>query len=478
MRAIRLLLLLAGINWGVVAWAQPVVTPEKPTDFLDKNFHRQRRELLIKQLPAHSVAVFFANPVRNRANDVDYHYHQDPDFYYLTGYREPNAVLLLFAQEQNIAGKPTREVIFVQPRDPKQEQWNGKRLGEKGVMEELGFHSVLLNAAFANFKLEPAAFTGGILTKELPEDVRDDVRDQADLFSLIQQFKQKVQYPGNKMVNNTIVPMLLTRMREVKTLEELKLLRKAIAISAVGQQEVMKAMRPAMSETEVQGIHEFVYKKYGAKYEGYPSIVGAGNNACVLHYIENDKPQLGNNSLALMDLGAEYHGYTADVTRTIPASGTFNMEQKQLYQLVLEAQQAGFEQCRVGNVFAAPHQATQRVIAQGLKKLGIIKKEEDALLYFPHGTSHYLGLDVHDPGTYGPLQTNTVITVEPGIYIPEGSPCNKKWWGIGIRIEDDILITENGWENLSVAAPRTISDIEALMAKPSALDDFILPELK
>ncbi len=145
---------------------------------------------------------------------------------------------------------------------------------------------------------------------------------------------------------------------------------------------------------------------------------------------------------------------------------------------VLEAQQAGFAQCRVGKPFAAPHQAAQQVIAQGLKKMGIIKKEEDATLYFPHGTSHYLGLDVHDPGTYGPFQANTVITVEPGIYIPEGSPCNKKWWGIGIRIEDDILITETSWENLSVAAPRTIVEIEALMAKPSALDDFILPELK
>jgi Xaa-Pro aminopeptidase len=266
-------------------------------------------------------------------------------------------------------------------------------------------------------------------------------------------------------------------MREIKTPEELQLLRKAIAISAIGQQEVMKAMQTGMSETEIQGLHEFVYKKYGSEYEGYPSIVGAGNNACVLHYIENDKPQVGN-SMVLMDVGAEYHGYTADVTRTIPATGTFTPEQKQLYQLVLEAQEAGFAQCQVGKPFAAPHQAAQRVIAQGLKKLGIIKKEEDATLYFPHGTSHYLGLDVHDPGTYGPFQANTVITVEPGIYIPEESPCNKKWWGIGIRIEDDILITETGWENLSIAAPRTVAEIEALMAKPSALDDFILPELK
>jgi len=319
------------------------------------------------------LLFFFTNPERNRANDVDYHYHQDPDFYYLTGYREPNAVLLLFAQEKTIVGKATQEAIFIQPRDPKQEQWNGKRLGEKGVAEQLGFKNVLLNSAFANLNLDLSTFTGGILTKELPEDTRDNPRDRADLYSLVQQFKQKVNYPGNSKVNNTILYTILDRMREVKTPEELKLLRKAISISAVGQQEVMKAMHPGMSETEVQGLHEFVYKKYGSEYEGYPSIVGAGNNACVLHYIENDKPQLGN-SLVLMDVGAEYHGYTADVTRTIPATGTFTPEQKQLYQLVLEAQEAGFAQCKIGNAFAAPHQAAQRVIAQGLKKLGIIKK--------------------------------------------------------------------------------------------------------
>ena len=476
MFAIRLILLLAGLSLGVELSAQEQTALDKPTDFLDKNFHRQRRELLIKQLPANSVAVFFASPVRNRANDVDFHYHQDPDFYYLTGYREPNAVLVLFAREQVIDNKPTHEVIFIQPRNPKEEQWNGKRLGEKGVAEQLGFQNILLNSAFASFNLPLANFTGGILIKDLPEDTRDDSRDNADLFSLVEQFKQKVNYPHNARVNNTILHTILDRMREIKTPEEIKLLRKAITISAIGQQEVMKAIKPAMSETEVQGMHEFVYKKYGSEYEGYPSIVGAGNNGCVLHYIENDKPQVGNN-LVLMDLGAEYHGYTADVTRTIPANGSFSPEQKQLYQLVYEAQQAGIDQCKVGNQFYAPHFAAQQVIMKGLKKLGIIKKNEDVQLYFPHGTSHYLGLDVHDRGTYGPLLANSLITVEPGIYIPEGSPCNKKWWGIGIRIEDDILITEKGWENLSIAAPRTITEIETLMAKPSALDDFVLPAI-
>ena len=173
-----------------------------------------------------------------------------------------------------------------------------------------------------------------------------------------------------------------------------------------------------------------------------------------------------------MDLGAEYHGYTADVTRTIPADGTFSEEQKIIYNIVLEAQQAGFEACKVGNEFEAPNKAAKEIIDKRLAEVGIIE-EGASHFYFPHGTSHYVGLDVHDRGTGGPFKPNTIITVEPGIYIPEGSDCDEKWWGIAVRIEDDILITEDGWKNLSGLAPRTVEDIEQTMAQRSALDDFI-----
>ncbi len=265
-------------------------------------------------------------------------------------------------------------------------------------------------------------------------------------------------------------------MRETKTDEELVFLKKAIEISAVGQVEIMKAMHPNMSETEIQGVHEYVYKKYGAEYEGYPSIVGGGNNGCILHYIENNKTQVGDD-LVLMDLGAEYHGYTADVTRTIPANGKFTAEQKQIYDIVYNAQEAGIKASVVGAPFQAPGNASSEIVAKGLLELGIIKDVSEARTYFPHGTSHYLGLDVHDKGTYGPFQPNTVITVEPGIYIPEGSDCDKKWWGIAVRIEDDILITEEGPVNLSAMAPRTTVAIEEMMKLPSPLDDFKLPAL-
>jgi len=219
-----------------------------------------------------------------------------------------------------------------------------------------------------------------------------------------------------------------------------------------------------------------VYKKYGAAHEGYPSIVGAGENACVLHYITNDKKDL-KNQLILMDLGAEYNGYTADVTRTIPVSGKFSPEQKALYQIVYEAQNAGIQAAQKGASFRAIGEACGAVVKKGLMDLGLIETPEEYRRYLPHGVAHHIGLDVHDPGIYDKLDTDMVITVEPGIYVPEGSPCDPKWWNIGIRIEDDILITEKGPINLSAAAPRAWDAIEKLMAEDSPLDDFKLPAL-
>ena len=516
----------------------PLSAQDEPTDYLPRVFHSDRRDAVRDKLPTNSVAVFFANPIRNRANDVDYVYHQDPDFYYLTGYREPHSILLIFSDWQlDDNGKRYNEIIFVQDRDPFNEMWNGRRLGVEGVKEKLGFNAVREHSGFKDYSLNFSKFDK-VLFFDFKNDERDQANNEADLYDLKEQFRLKAAIPGDfngnvqrlhgilknedlsimekkqqlyrmsrwnpralnepvvqKFMQNQDVEVamkiideipetphdvgmletIMSELREIKTEAEMKLLRRAIDISCVGQVEVMKAMHPEMSETEVQGIHEFVFKKYGAEFEGYPSIVGAGRNGCVLHYITNNKPRL-ENDLVLMDLGAEYHGYTADVTRTIPADGTFSNEQKTIYNIVLEAQQAGFEQCLVGNNFSAPHIAAKEVIDRRLVEIGLVAKGEDHF-YFPHGTSHYLGLDVHDRGTYGPFKHNTVITVEPGIYIPEGSPCDPKWWGIAVRIEDDVLITDKGWVNLSARAPRSVEEIERVMAQPSALDDFVLPVL-
>lgn len=520
-----------------------VSAQQTPTDFLSADFHKERREKVRALMPANSVAVFFANAERNRANDVDYIYHQDPDFYYLTGYKEPNSVLMIFSEDQTSAdGKVFNEMVYVQEKDPRAEQWNGKRLGVNGVQEELGFDMAFNGSEFEKSTVNFKSFDN-VMFFDFKNDYRD-LNGTADLFDLIKTFKIKTNYPSDynatkqqiyslitsteiensanvaqtlgrylnyqedlksdqlltgyvnaedngkrkeiqekvklelksNNLNSVLLGEIMNTLRESKTAEEMVLLKKAIEISAVGQIEVMKAMHPDMSETEIQGIHEYVYKKYGAEYEGYPSIVGGGNNGCILHYIENNKQKVGNE-LVLMDLGAEYHGYTADVTRTIPANGKFTKEQKLIYDIVYNAQEAGIKTSVVGAPFQAPGQAALEVVTKGLLDLGIISSPSEVKTYFPHGTSHYLGLDVHDKGTYGPFQENTVITVEPGIYIPEGSDCDKKWWGIAVRIEDDILITKNGPVNLSGMAPRTTEAIEKTMAMPSVLDSFTLPSL-
>ncbi|MDU8886931.1 aminopeptidase P N-terminal domain-containing protein [Yeosuana sp. MJ-SS3] len=487
------LLTIFSILFSLLIFAQDGI----PDDYLSSEFHKGRREALRQSMPENSVAVFFANAIRNRANDVDYVYHQDPDFYYLTGYKEPNSVLVIFSEDQtNEMGETYNELIYVQKRDAVREQWDGIRLGVEGVKEKLGFDMAFNGIEFLDSGIDYTKFDA-VLFDEFKNDYRDSEKNDADLFDLIEAFKSQIQQTetvisnsnSNPDINNeanlkerkvitdtNTLTTLMAALRQIKTAEEMKLLIKAIRISAMGQREIMKAMHVGMSEAEIQGIHEYIYKKYGSEYEGYPSIVGAGNNGCVLHYIENTKMKV-DNDLVLMDLGAEYHGYTADVTRTIPANGKFSPEQKIIYDLVYEAQEAGIAASVIGNNLHSPDAAGRKIINQGLIDLGIAKDEADAHKYFPHGTSHHIGLDVHDANLRGDFEANMVITVEPGIYIPKGSDCDEKWWGIAVRIEDDILITEKGPVLLSGEAPRKSEEIEELMKETSVLDGFKLPDL-
>jgi len=517
-----------------------ILAQDGPTDLLPATFHKSRREALQKLMPPKSVAVFFASPIRNRANDVDYIYHQDPDFYYLTGYTEPNAVFVLFSENQKDSlGNNYNELFYAQSRDPLKEQWDGKRLGAEGVKTTLG-----IEQSFDHIEFKKKEIPFNQLSKVFFFDFKNDVRnsnDASDLFDLIEIFKNKAGIPTNynaakealykqlrevteenylllveglfakygrnpglrgdaffqafikagngleaiKVVKSipilpenldaTSLNQFLGQLRMIKTHEELKLLRKAIDVSCIGQNEVMKAMHPNLSEMEIKGIHEFVYRKYGSEFEGYPSIVGSGHNACVLHYIENNR-QTVSTDLVLMDLGAKYHGYTADITRTIPGDGTFSTEQAAIYNLVYQAQEAAFKICKPGTAIRETTRVSREIIDKGLAKLGIIKEGEQHS-YFPHGVSHHIGLDVHDRSASPNLAENMVITVEPGIYIPANSPCDPKWWRIGVRIEDDILITKTGYELLSTKTPRKMQDIEKLMKEKSVLDTFILPDL-
>jgi len=509
---------------------------------LSTEFHKNNRKQLREKLPNNSVAIYFSAPVRNRANDVDFEYHQDPNFYYLTGWEEPHAVLLVYNTPQTDEEGTYSEKLYVRDRDARNEMWNGRQLGVSGALK-MGFDRVVNKTEFSKQALDFDRFDT-VLMFDFENDVRNRDNDTSDLYDLQKHFKKQINYPDDfdavryrlyqqiRTVNNEEVPSLKRRiyymitsdktleddpviqdflkidektvltdlktrsahllkdynfdidqlsyimasLREKKSPEEIILLKKAIRISAQGQIEVMKAIHPEMTEREVQGIHQLVFKIYGAAHEGYPSIVGAGDNACVLHYVTNDKTDL-KKQLILMDLGAEYKGYTADVTRTIPVSGIFSPEQRAIYQIVFDAQTAGINAAINGTTFRAVSEATNEVVQKGLLALGLIEKKEEYRRYLPHGISHHIGLDVHDPGLYDKLSPSMVITVEPGIYIPEGSPCDPKWWNIGIRIEDDILITDTTPINLSSNAPRSWNDIEAMMAKKSALDNFVLPEL-
>ena len=279
-----------------------------------------------------------------------------------------------------------------------------------------------------------------------------------------------------KKINPILYNEYVGRLREIKTPEELKLLRKSVDISSIAHAEVMKAIQPGMAERELEAIFEFVHKKYGAEEEGYPPIVGAGNNGCILHYEENSNTNFGSE-MVLMDVAAEYHGYSADVTRTVPSSGKFTTEQKTIYDLVYKAQEEVFKLCKEGSTFDTIENRSREVVADGLLKLGIIKNKKEVSTYYPHGCSHFIGLDVHDKGDYSKLMANMAITVEPGIYIPQNSGCDKKWWGIAVRIEDDVLITRDGYELLSKYAPRKSEEVEKKVAEKSVLNDFLLPKL-
>ncbi|MBI4929716.1 MAG: aminopeptidase P N-terminal domain-containing protein [Bacteroidetes bacterium] len=402
-----------------------------------------------------SVAVFFSSPIKNRSNDVDYEYHQNPNFYYLTGLKEPEALLLVFKTGVQFDNFSTNEILFLQDRDLKSERWTGKLLGTDGAKNNLGIQNAFASSSFSDFKIDFSKYKKVYCFEQKKEDEGD----------LIIQFSKKLSFQKSN-ADTYALKEIMAKLREIKTKEELDLMRKAINFTCDGIKEAMKAIEPGMAEYDAEAIVEYIFKSKGAEDVGYPSIVGGGENSCILHY-ETNRKKLVAKDMLVSDVGAEYHGYSADVTRTYPVSGKFSAEQKSIYNIVLEAQTAGIAKCKPGEDFRAPHKEATAIIQKRLLEIGVIKEPNEVSKYFFHGTSHYLGLDVHDIGIYGKLKPNSVITVEPGIYIPFGSDCDEKWWGIGIRIEDDVLITETEPEVLSSCVPKTIEEIETLMKQES-----------
>jgi Xaa-Pro aminopeptidase len=509
---------------SLCVFSQSVSAQENlPKDYLTKEFHADRRAALRKLMPDNSVAVIFAYPDKVFSRDINFVYHPNPDLYYFSGYKETSAVLLIFKEMQHDSIGDYNELFFVQSRNPQREQWTGRRLGTEGVKNKLGFARAYESEDFEKFPVDLKKFnvlydgipnnTGNMKpvydafkqksgAVDVDEDLLSDLKiinanaTPSNLQRILIFLKPKLDDETHK--NNSLIQHLVNKpdsagiaefktkfkeqygsiaayaeltnkLRGVKTPEELELLAKSVKISCLAHAEVMRAINPSLSETELEGIFLYMHKKYGAEDEGYPPIVGSGANTCILHYEENDVTEV-KNQLVLMDVGAEYHGYSADVTRTVPANGKFTDEQKAIYQIVYNAQEEIFKLCKEGTPFFDLNDKATEVLAAGLMKLGVIKTANEVSKYYPHGCSHHLGLDVHDKGSHGLLQENMTITVEPGIYIPEGSPCDRKWWNIGVRIEDDVVIGKEKCTLLSADAPRKWDDVEKMIAEKSFFD--------
>ena len=428
-------------------------------------FTRRRRQLM-RMMGSDSIAILPTAPERIRNRDVEYTYRPDSDFFYLTGFPEPEAVAVL------IPGRKHAEyILFCRDRDPEKEVWTGWRAGPEGACNEFGADD---------------AFPIGDIDEILPgllegkERVYYTVGVQPEFDSHVIHWVNQIREQarsGQRTPGEFIsLEHLLHDMRLYKSAAERRVMRKAARIAAGAHCNAMQICEPGMMEYEIEAEFAYEFRRQGCQ-QAYSPIVAGGNNACVLHYTTNDAP-LTDGDLLLIDAGAELELYASDITRTFPVNGEFSKAQRALYDLVLAAQHAAINEVRPGNHWNKPHDAAVRSLTRGLVRLGILKGQPAKLIkegayrrFYMHRTGHWLGMDVHDVGDYKVgdewrvLEAGMVLTVEPGLYIPAGSKgVAKKWWNIGIRIEDDVLVTRDGHDVLSRDVPTDPDEIEAMMA--------------
>lgn len=428
--------------------------------------HARRRRQLMRMAGDDAIVIVPAAPERIRSRDTHHPYRQDSDLLYLTGFLEPEAVLVL------VPGRAHGEaILFCRERDPAREAWDGPRVGPEGAVEALG-----VDDAYPINDLDdilPGLLEG---RRRVYYHFGRDVEFDLKLIGWVNRVRAMMKM-GNRPPHEFLeLGHLLDEQRLFKDRDELRFMRRAAKISVEAHAAVMRAVRPGMYEYELQAELDYVFRRNGAE-AAYGSIVGAGANGCVLHYVAN-QDRIGASDLVLVDAGAEYRGYAADITRTFPASGRFTKEQRALHDVVHEAQRMALAESRPGNSYGRVHDAAVEALTEGLLRLGLLKGTLEQRIadgayrrFYPHKTGHWIGLDVHDVGEYRIdgesrlIEPGMVFTIEPGLYVrPDDTSVAAKWRGIGIRIEDDVLITRDGHEVLTEGLARSAGEIEDYMA--------------
>jgi Xaa-Pro aminopeptidase len=432
---------------------------------IDESIYKKRRELFLKRMKPQSAALLLSAPQKIRSNDTEYPYRQDSDFYYLCGFKEDNAALLLIKKK-----KSTQEVLFVQKKEPHMELWTGKRLGEEGAKERFDMDKI---------------HTSDRLRERLKKYFTDIKRVYIDLFGEEKKLDEVrellTSMQQGRGVGITPKELLHVReisqaMRSIKSREELELIKTALSITKEAHHKVMKMPKAGVFEYQLQAEFEYEFKKNGAYSDAYTTIIAGGDNGNTLHYIENSQ-RLKEGELILIDAGCEYEMYASDITRTIPVSGRFTQEQKEIYELVLKSELKVIDAIKEGVLRSDLQMMAREILCEGMVELGILEGEVKELLkenrdrkYFPHGIGHWMGLDVHDPCPYKdekgkeiPLQAGMVMTIEPGLYFPlDDESLPQKYRGIAVRIEDNILVIQDGSQNLSFDIAKSVEEIEAL----------------
>ncbi len=434
---------------------------------LHKSDFKHRRKQLMRKMKKNSVAILGSAPASIRNRDVEYPFRQHSDFHYLTGFHEPEAVALL------IPGRKGGEfVLFCRAFDPEKAIWTGRHAGLEGAVDDHG--------ADEAYPIES-------LLEKLPELIEDrervyypigrDAEMDHAVMAAVNDVRERARSGVEAPHEFIDLEHLLHEQRLFKSAREIEVMRRAAEVSVLGHLRAMRCCRPGLHEYQIEAelAHEFA--SHGMRSQAYPSIVAGGSNACVLHYTENSAV-LHDGDLLLIDAGAECENYAADITRTFPVNGHFSKAQKLIYELVLDAQLAAIDAVRPGRRWHEPHEAAVLVLTRGLVRLGLLEgkparliKDEAYKKFFMHRTGHWLGMDVHDVGRYRvngkwrSFEPGMVLTVEPGLYVaPDCQEVDPCWRGIGVRIEDDVLVTESGAEILTGALPKSVAEIEAIMA--------------